>query len=113
VQLSAPATAVMLPGKAADELVAAVQAALGNVRRHAGEGARVWILLEDEGDGVRVTVRDDGAGFDPGRLAEAESAGRLGVAQSMRGRITDLGGTTTIHSTPGQGTEVEFWVPRR
>jgi signal transduction histidine kinase len=112
VQLSAPATAVMLPGKAAHELVAAVQAALDNVRRHAGEGARVWILLEDEGDGVRVTVRDDGAGFAPGRLAEAESAGRLGVAQSMRGRIADLGGTTTIHSTAGQGTEVEFWVPR-
>jgi signal transduction histidine kinase len=113
VQLSGPATAVMLPGRAADELVAAVQAALDNVRRHAGEGARVWILLEDEGGGVRVTVRDDGAGFAPGRLAEAESAGRLGVAQSMRGRIADLGGTTTVHSTPGQGTEVEFWVPRR
>ncbi|MEU4626629.1 ATP-binding protein [Actinoplanes sp. NPDC023801] len=113
VQLSAPATAVVLPGRTGGELVAAVLAALDNVRRHAGDGARVWILLEDEGDGVRVTVRDDGAGFTPGRLAEAENAGRLGVAQSMRGRINDLGGTTTIHSAPGQGTEVEFWVPRR
>jgi signal transduction histidine kinase len=31
----------------------------------------------------------------------------------MRGRVADLGGTTTIHSRPGEGTEVEFWVPRR
>jgi signal transduction histidine kinase len=70
------------------------------------------VLLEDEDDGVRVTVRDDGAGFAPARLAEAAAGGRLGVAQSMRGRVADLGGTTTIWSRPGEGTEVEFWVPR-
>ncbi|MEV4276368.1 ATP-binding protein [Actinoplanes xinjiangensis] len=113
VELSAPATPVMLPAKPAGELVAAVRAALDNVRRHAGDRARVWILLEDENDGVRVTVRDDGAGIAPGRLEEAARSGRLGVSQSMRGRIADLGGTTAIHSAPGEGTEVEFWVPRR
>jgi len=113
IDVAAPADPVMLPARAAGELGAAVVAALDNVRRHAGPGARAWILLEDEGDGVRVTVRDDGAGFGPDRLAEAEAGGRLGVAQSMRGRIADLGGTTAIHSRPGEGTEVEFWVPRR
>ncbi|MEU4422843.1 ATP-binding protein [Actinoplanes sp. NPDC024001] len=113
IEVSAPAEPVVLPAAAAAELTAAVQAALDNVRRHAGAGARAWILLEDEGDGVRVTVRDDGAGFTPERLAEAERAGRLGVAQSMRGRISDLGGTTIVHSRPGEGTEVEFWVPAR
>jgi signal transduction histidine kinase len=112
IDVAAPAEPVMLPARAAGELSAAVLAALDNVRRHAGPGARVWILLEDERDGVRVTVRDDGAGFGPDRLAEAAARGRLGVAQSMRGRITDLGGTTTIDSRPGEGTEVEFWVPR-
>ncbi|MFI1995241.1 sensor histidine kinase [Actinoplanes sp. NPDC020271] len=95
------------------EVLAAVRAALDNVGRHAGPSARAWILLEDEGNAVRVTVRDDGAGFEESRLDEAARAGRLGVAQSMRGRISDLGGTTTIHSRPGQGTEVEFRVPRR
>ncbi|MEV6299161.1 ATP-binding protein [Actinoplanes sp. NPDC051861] len=64
-------------------------------------------------DGVRVTVRDNGTGFDPGRLDEAAREGRLGVAQSMRGRISDLGGDTTVHSRPGDGTEIEFWLPRR
>ncbi|WP_432977461.1 ATP-binding protein [Dactylosporangium sp. CA-233914] len=113
VEVAGPADPVLLPGPAAAELTAAVQAALDNVRHHAGPTARAWVLLEDEGDAVRVTVRDDGVGFAPERLAEAADAGRLGVAQSMRGRITDLGGTTEIHSRPGRGTEVEFHVPRR
>jgi signal transduction histidine kinase len=48
----------------------------------------------------------------PQRLAEAAAAGRLGVAQSIRGRIRDLGGTVTIVTAPGAGTEVEMRVPR-
>ncbi|GAA2510357.1 hypothetical protein Ahu01nite_072460 [Winogradskya humida] len=113
IEVAAPAGPVMLPAVTVTELTAAVHAALDNVRRHAGAGTHVWILLEDEGNGVRVSVRDNGAGFAPDRLTEAAENGRLGVAQSMRGRITDLGGDTTIHSRPGEGTEVEFWVPRR
>jgi signal transduction histidine kinase len=113
VDVSAPADPVTLPAGPAADLTAAVQAALDNVRRHAGPGARAWILLEDEGDGVRVTVRDNGVGFESRRLDEAARAGRLGVVQSIRGRIRDLGGTTTIKSRPGKGTEVELWVPRR
>jgi signal transduction histidine kinase len=112
IEVATPAQAVELPSAVASEVVAAVRAALDNVRRHAGAGARAWILLEDERDGVRVTVRDDGIGFRPERPAEAAEAGRLGIAQSMRGRIADCGGTTTIDSRPGRGTEVEFWVPR-
>lgn len=113
LEVSAPADPVILPAWPAAELIAAVQAALDNVRQHAGPEARAWILLEDEGDGVRVTVRDDGVGFEPRRLADAARSGRLGVEQSMRGRVRDLGGTTTIDSRPGRGTEVEFWIPRR
>jgi signal transduction histidine kinase len=113
VEVATPAHPVALPAGTAEELTAAVLAALDNVRRHAGPAARAWVLLEDEGNAVRVTVRDDGVGFAPQRLAEAQDANRLGVAQSMRGRITDLGGTTTIHSSPGEGAEVEFWLPRR
>ncbi|GIF62284.1 hypothetical protein Ais01nite_03190 [Asanoa ishikariensis] len=111
VEVSAPAQPIVLPARVVTELTAAVQAALDNVRRHAGGTARAWLLVENEPDGVRVTVRDDGVGFEPERLSDAARAGRLGVAQSMRGRIADLGGTTTIHSSPTEGTEVEFWVP--
>jgi len=112
VEVATPAQPVRLPSAVAEEVVAAVKAALDNVRRHAGPDARAWILLEEERDGVRVTVRDDGVGFPPERPAEAAEAGRLGIAQSMRGRIADCDGTTTIDSRPGQGTEVEFWIPR-
>jgi signal transduction histidine kinase len=112
VTVSAPATPVELPERTHDEIVAAVAGALDNVARHAGPRAHAWVLLEDDPEAVTVTVRDDGAGFGPDRLAEAAASGRLGVAQSITGRIRDLGGRAEIWSGPGRGTEVELWVPR-
>jgi signal transduction histidine kinase len=112
VEVVTPAQPVALPAATVREVVAAVRAALDNVRQHAGPDARAWILLEDERDGARVTVRDNAVGFPPQRLAEAVEAGRLGIAQSMRGRIAGCEGTTSIDSQPGEGIEVEFWVPR-
>ncbi|MDX3450366.1 DUF5931 domain-containing protein [Streptomyces sp. ME02-8801-2C] len=112
VTLSEPGAPVPLARAAAKELAAAVGAALDNVRKHAGEGARAWILIEDEPDSVVVTVRDDGPGIPEGRLAQAEGEGRLGVAQSIRGRLRDLGGDAQLISVPGQGTEVELTVPK-
>ncbi|MEU2733104.1 DUF5931 domain-containing protein [Streptomyces griseoviridis] len=113
VSLAEPGAAVLLPAPEARELAAAVGAALDNVDRHAGAGARAWILVEDEPDEVVVTVRDDGPGIPEGRLAQAEGEGRLGVAQSIRGRLRDLGGRAELLSVPGQGTEVELTVPKR
>lgn len=112
VTFAEPGAPVPLPPRAARELAAAVGAALDNVRRHAGERARAWILVEDEPDAVTVTVRDDGPGIPEGRLAQAEGEGRLGVALSIKGRLRDIGGTAELVSTPGQGTEVELTVFR-
>jgi len=117
VTLSGPGAPVTLPGPVAREVAAAAAAALDNVRRHGGAGAdglgaRAWILVEDEGDTVVVTVRDDGPGIPEGRLEEARSAGRLGVAHSIQGRLRDVGGRVDVVSVPGQGTEVEMRVPR-
>lgn len=112
VTFSEPGAPVLLPPAAAKELAAAVSAALDNVRRHAGDGAQAWILVEDWTDEVIVTVRDDGPGIPEGRLAQAEGEGRMGVALSLRGRLRDLGGTAELISVPGQGTEVELKVPR-
>ncbi|MCI3221663.1 MacS family sensor histidine kinase [Streptomyces sp. NP-1717] len=112
VTLAEPGAPVLLPPAAARELTAAVGAALDNVRKHAGDGARSWILVEDSPDEVIVTVRDDGPGIPEGRLAQAEGEGRLGVALSIRGRLRELGGTAELISVPGQGTEVELKVPR-
>lgn len=113
VSIAAPAVAVRLPGRTAVELHAAVAAALDNVARHCAPGTRTWVLVEDEPTQVTVSVRDDGCGISTERLDEAAAQGRLGVAQSIRGRIADLGGTVQITTTPGQGTEVELAVPRR
>ena len=112
VHVAVPAEPVVLPAHHAREVSAAVAAALDNVHRHAGPAARAWVLVEDERDAVRISVRDNGPGIPEGRLAEAAAAGRLGVAQSILGRITDIGGTAEIASRPGEGTEVEFLIPR-
>jgi signal transduction histidine kinase len=112
ITVSCPATAVMLPAAAAQALSSAAAAAVDNVRRHAGPDARCWVLLEDDGDAVTLTVRDDGQGLAAGRLDEAAADGRLGVSHSIIGRIRRVGGTATLTSIPGSGTEVELVVPR-
>jgi signal transduction histidine kinase len=113
VTVSGPAEPVLLPAGVAAAVTAAVGAALDNVTVHAGDGAKAWVLVEDEPHGVTVTVRDDGVGCEPARLDAAAAEGRLGVAASIRGRIRDVGGTVQVTSSPGQGTEVELRVPRR
>jgi signal transduction histidine kinase len=112
VTLSTPAAPVPLDPHAARELAAAVRAALDNVVRHAGATTRAWVLVEDLGDEVVVSVRDEGPGIPAGRLDRAAAEGRLGVALSMRGRVRELGGSVSVHSAPGEGTEVELRVPR-
>ncbi|RKT77808.1 histidine kinase/DNA gyrase B/HSP90-like ATPase [Terracoccus luteus] len=111
VQLVSPAEPITLPRRVADEVAAAVEAALDNVRKHAGDEARAWVLLDDDGRTVSVTIRDSGTGLAEGRLEQAAGQGRLGVASSIRGRLDDLGGSARISSVPGHGTTVELRVP--
>jgi signal transduction histidine kinase len=90
----------------------AVGASLANVEAHAGRAARAWVLLEDEGAELVVSIRDDGVGFAPHRLAAAVAEGRIGVSRSITGRLHDLGGTAVVTSAPGAGTEIELRLPR-
>jgi signal transduction histidine kinase len=112
VTVSVPAQSVPLEKTAATELTAATRAALDNVRRHCGERARAWVLVEDEPGLIRITIRDEGPGIPDGRLAEAAAAGRFGVSHSISGRLRDLGGSAAISSVPGEGTVVELRLPR-
>jgi signal transduction histidine kinase len=110
VDVVVPAGQVLLPAATAIELVAAVKEALSNVVKHAGPEARSWVVVEDLGDAVVVSIRDDGIGTTPARLEQARVDGHLGVSQSIRGRIIDLGGTVTVRTGPGEGTEWELKV---
>ena len=84
----------------------AVQA-LQNARRHA-PGSSVEVRLEPDGqDAVRFEVRDDGPGFDTATAVEGEGT------QIMRDRMTALGGSLTIESSPGAGTLVTGQIPAR
>lgn len=110
VEVAVPSGAVMVPTAVVRELVAVVGACLDNVTRHVGAGAPAWVLVEDFSDCVAVAVRDEGPGIPEGRLNDAAAAGRLGVSESIRGRIRDLGGSAQL-STGDFGTEWEFEVP--
>jgi len=79
------------------------QEALTNAMRHA-RAAHVELRLRDEGNGLRLCVRDDGSGFSP------EAARGLGLV-IMRERAHGAGGRVDVASTPGAGTHVEAWLP--
>jgi signal transduction histidine kinase len=84
-------------------VVAAAGEALTNAAKHAGV-AKVSLYAEVAGGELLVAVRDRGRGFDPA----ATGRDRHGLAESIVGRMQRLGGTATIHTAPGSGTEVEL-----
>ena len=112
VTVSLPGTPVELEQRVADELDAAIGNALDNTRAHAGPQARSFVLLEDLGDAVTVSVRDDGTGIAPGRLDEAARQGHVGISKAIVGRLESLGGTARLSTDIGEGTEWELTVPR-
>lgn len=111
VTVATPARAVYAPAELVEEVVAVLRACLANTATHVGPDAPAWVLLETDGDSVRIAVRDDGPGIPDGRLEAAAAAGRMGVSSSIRGRVAELGGTADLHTGPGAGTEWELTVP--
>jgi signal transduction histidine kinase len=93
--------------EAARALVDACQEAALNAARHSG-APLVSVYVEVEPDELTGFVRDEGKGFDP----EEVPTDRRGIADSIRGRIRRHGGTVTIQSSPGEGTEVQLRLPR-
>ena len=88
-------------------LVAATREAVRNAAKHAGAPASVY--AEVEADQVEVNVRDRGCGFDP----DAVDPDRHGVRQSIVARMASVGGSATVRSVPGEGTEVRLVLPTR
>jgi signal transduction histidine kinase len=87
-----------------------IQEGLNNIIRHAG-AARAILEVKREEAGIRVSLFDDGRGFDaenPGD--EHEARGGLGL-DSMEERVKFLGGTLELQSAPGHGTRITVRVP--
>lgn len=84
-------------------VVSAAAEAMNNAARHSGETS-IDLFAEIRDGHVRVHVRDRGVGFDPELMG-------TGIRESIRERITAVGGAAEIKTAPGRGTEVQIVVP--
>jgi signal transduction histidine kinase len=110
VEVKAPKTFPDLPPAITTSLFRIVQEAVSNVIRHA-QAKSVTIVLQSEDGIVRLTIEDDGRGFDPEDASrEAVELHRLGLL-GIRERVERLGGHVQIKSAPGKGTSVGVVIP--
>ncbi|WFB08922.1 PspC domain-containing protein [Streptomyces sp. LX-29] len=86
----------------------AAREAMVNAAKYGGEGGPVQVYAEVEGRTVFISVRDRGPGFD----LEAVPDDRMGVRESIVGRMQRNGGTARLRSAPDGGTEVELEMER-
>ena len=88
--------------------IQAAREAMVNAAKYGGERGTVQVFAEVEGRTVFVSVRDRGPGFDLDTVPED----RMGVRESIIGRMQRNGGTARLRSSPGEGTEVELEMER-
>ncbi|TLS44465.1 PspC domain-containing protein [Streptomyces montanus] len=86
----------------------AAREAMVNAAKYGGEGGAVQVYAEVEGKSVFVSVRDRGPGFD----LDSIPADRMGVRESIIGRMERNGGTARLRAVPDGGTEVELEMER-
>jgi PAS domain S-box-containing protein len=98
----------LLPPDVDMQLIRVVQEALANVHKHAGCPSLIDIRLSIEAGQLRLSIIDNGAGFDTGAAgADGEHFG----LRVMRQRVESVGARLTLQSAPGQGTRVEVHLP--
>lgn len=90
-----------------EALILATREAVTNAAQHSG-APRVDVYAEAEDGRIEVFVRDRGAGFDPDTIPD----GHMGVRESVLARMERYGGTATVRSAPGDGTEVRLEIAR-
>jgi signal transduction histidine kinase len=99
-----------IPARAAGSLLLLCQEAVENATRH-GHASRVEFTLDATDERLRLTIRDNGCGFDPAS-AKPTSQGGLGIG-NMRRRVAELSGTFTLHSLVGEGVTIRIEIPRK
>ncbi|MDO5676745.1 MAG: hypothetical protein Q4G35_04455 [Propionibacteriaceae bacterium] len=112
VTVSTMASLVRVPRFLADDVEGALTEILKNVDEHAGPEAKVWILLDQEiSDELILWVRDNGVGMSAEQVETAAQSGRMGIRDSIVGRMAALGGSAILKSSPGAGAEWELRFP--
>jgi signal transduction histidine kinase len=91
-----------------DNLLRIGQEAINNAVKHA-QPRRIIVNLIFDARKVQLRVQDDGCGFDSQAVGNG-AAGHFGL-MGMRERVEQIGGTLSIHSAKGAGTEVAVDVP--
>ena len=92
-----------------DAVTGAVMEALTNAAKHGGARRMVVFADLDEGTGgLFLSVKDDGCGFDPGRVQPG-----AGMTESMTARLAAVDGSVAFASRPGDGAEVRIGLPAR
>jgi len=98
-----------LHGEAELAIYRIIHEAINNIRKHA-RSPRLEIEMNQKGKRLLVRVKDWGIGFPPGKLEPSPSGSSLGLL-SMRRRTELLGGTFSISTAPGKGTEITVDIP--
>lgn len=98
-----------LPGAMETALYRTVQEALTNAVKHA-KAKNIWIRAWKEKYALCCSIRDDGAGFDPGHVQTEPNRKGIGLI-AMQERMSAIGGTLRVESCPGRGTELSVRVP--
>lgn len=98
---------VLLPSEVLDAFLLALAECLENVRRHSGV-TDAHVTITDDETTVRAMITDSGVGF---ALDDVDSA-RLGLKESVVGRLKEVGGKARLFSSPGSGTTVVLEVPK-
>ena len=96
--------AAELAGPVVDDALQMIREALSNALRHSGAKS-ISVSIEEGADCVLISVADDGDGFDPTSVRKG-----LGL-DNLRSRADKARGTTTINTSPGQGTTVLISLP--
>ena len=109
LELRVPDVLTGLPVETIGQLLAVVNESLSNVVRHSHASRASVELVADGAAGWRITVEDNGVGFDPAR---AVKLGHQGLANT-RERAAQVGCTVAIDSRPGAGARVVIHVPGR
>ncbi len=108
ITVTADIAPISLQPEVEHALLRVSQEALSNAVRHA-HATQITLVLEPLEQGVRLSIRDNGEGF---QFDERQQQHGLGL-NSIQERIRELHGTFIVHTAPGQGTQITAWLPQK